>query len=295
MTIKVENNRPKSTNSKGFVTLHSNGKKRVLDKPLLMGIVNVSPDSFYSKSSPKNNAEMLQLIDLHIQNGAAIIDLGAVSTKPQAKMVSAEEEWRRLLPALKLARATFPQMFISVDTTRSEIAAAAAESGADMINDISGGSFDPQMFEIMGRLSIPFILSHILGKPSNMQAHPQYKNVTKEVYRFLKRQSASALRLGVRQIIVDPGFGFGKTLQHNYEILAGLKSFKKLGFPVLVGLSRKSMIYNALHTTPEKALNATTAAHTIALMQGVDILRVHDVKEAAEAIEIVKHFTSASV
>ncbi|MBW6461073.1 MAG: dihydropteroate synthase, partial [Bacteroidales bacterium] len=224
-----------------------------------------------------------------LEDGAYIIDIGAVSTRPGAAEVSVEEEKRRLMPPLKEIRKSFPELIISVDTYRAEIARMAAGEGADMINDISGGTFDPEMIPLVSELGIPYVIMHIQGTPQNMQVNPQYQNVTEEVFAFLLQQARKLESTGHKKIILDPGFGFGKTVDHNYTLLSHLDWLTANGYTVLAGLSRKSMINKVLGIKPQHALNGTTVLNTIALLKGVSILRVHDVKEALEAVELVEH------
>jgi dihydropteroate synthase len=222
-----------------------------------------------------------------IMQGAYIIDIGAVSTRPGAPEVGIEEEKRRLVPVLKGIRKSYPDLIISVDTYRAEIARIAAGEGADIINDISGGTMDPDMHSAIVHLQIPYVIMHIQGTPANMQVNPVYEDVVKDVYGFFMQQAGKLEKSGHNRIIIDPGFGFGKTVTHNYQLLEKLDVFTASGYPVLAGLSRKSMINRVLNIKPEEALNGTTVLNTIALLKGASILRVHDVKEAMEAIRLV--------
>jgi len=278
------------TNFDSEFNLTANGKLLSLKKPVVMGILNLTPDSFYDGGTLLSEKELLAKAEKDIKEGASILDVGAVSTKPNAAEVSETEELARLMPALKLLRKTFPTIFISVDTYRSDVAKAAADAGADIINDISGGTFDAKMFEIVGKLKMPYILMHIQGTPQTMQQNPQYNNVVNDVFDFFTEQIKVSQQQGIEQLILDVGFGFGKNLEHNYELLKQLKKFEELGFPLLTGVSRKSMINKVLHTKPENALNGTTVINTIALLNGANILRVHDVKEATEAIKLVNQY-----
>lgn len=268
-----------------------NGKTMDLTLPKVMGIVNVTPDSFYDDKTAglydgrtvglyENKAEKMA------RDGAYIIDIGAVSTRPGAPEVSIAEEKRRLVPVLKAVRKEHPEVIISTDTYRAEIARIAAGEGADMINDISGGVFDPEMLSTIVDLGIPYIIMHIQGTPANMQVSPVYDDVVNEVLGFLLQQAEKLENAGHHKIIVDPGFGFGKTVRHNYQLLESLDEFTVAGFPVLAGLSRKSMINRVLNIKSEDALNGTTVLNTIALLKGASILRVHDVKEAVEAVKL---------
>jgi dihydropteroate synthase len=284
--------RAQVTNFESEFNLSANGKTLSLKKPVVMGILNLTPDSFYDGGSLPSEKELLIKAEKHIKEGAGILDIGAVSTKPNADEVSEQEELLRLLPALKILRHTFPGIFISVDTYRSHVANASAGEGADIINDISGGMFDEKMFEVIGKLNLPYVLMHIQGTPETMQQNPQYKNVVEDVFTVLSRQINKVQQNGIKQLIIDVGFGFGKTLKHNYELLAGLSKFKDLEFPLLVGVSRKGMIHKALGITPPEALNGTTVINTLALLSGASLLRVHDVKEAMQAIQLVNCYHS---
>ncbi len=278
-----------SKQGKHFVAikfLKANGKILNISTPVVMGIVNVTPDSFFKGSVHKGNHEVLKVVEKMITDGASIIDIGAESSRPGAKPIGVEMELQRLLPVLKLVRNTFPEVFISVDTYRSEVAIAVSEIGADMINDISAGELDKKMFKTIAKTKLPYIMMHMQGTPESMQKAPKYKNVVKEVRNYLKQKMESAQEAGIKQIIIDPGFGFGKTLEHNYELLNSLDSFQKLDAPILVGLSRKGMIQKVIEQSAEHSLNGTSVANTIALMKGTSILRVHDVKEAMEAVKI---------
>ena len=222
-----------------------------------------------------------------ILEGASIIDIGGASTRPGAKDISREQEWERIYPSLTSIRKEFPQICISIDTYHADVAHKSLEEGADMINDISGGTFDAQMSSLIGKRDIPFVIMHIQGVPGNMQVDPRYDDVLDEVITFLGKQAGIFREAGATRLILDPGFGFGKTVEHNYILLNGLQEIVKLGFPVLAGVSRKSMINKVLGSKPEDALNGTTALNTIALMNGAKILRVHDVKEAVEVVKLV--------
>ncbi len=294
-----------SDKGKGFSqkrVFEFNGKKMDFTRPRVMGIVNLTPDSFYrrverwkgGKGIGQFSNEALRVGDWEgmvghmLLAGAYMIDLGAVSTRPGAPEVSVEEEERRLLPVLKEIRKKFPDAILSIDTFRAEIARIAASEGADMINDISGGTFDEMMIPTVTGLGIPFIVMHIQGTPQNMQMNPQYENVTDDVFSFLLKQANLLESSGHHKFILDPGFGFGKTVEHNFEILRNLDRLVIRGYPVLAGMSRKSMINRVLGTRPDEALNGTTVLNTIALLKGASILRVHDVKEAVEAVNLVE-------
>ncbi|OQX81276.1 MAG: dihydropteroate synthase [Bacteroidetes bacterium 4484_249] len=279
----------KSTSFSNGQELNCNEKTLSLAKPVIMGILNITPDSFYDGGKFRFEKEQLNKVEKMVIEGAAIIDVGAVSTRPGAKQVSQQEELNRLLPVVKIILNSFPEVFISVDTFRSEVAKAVINEGIHIINDISGGTFDEKMFEVIAGYKVPYIMMHIKGTPENMQESPQYENVVEEIKEFFKVQLEKLAKLNITEnIVLDPGFGFGKTLEHNFEILKNLNLFKNLGFPLLAGLSRKSMINKVLNIKPAQALNGTTVLNTIALLNGANILRVHDVKEAVEAVKLVE-------
>jgi dihydropteroate synthase len=253
-----------------------------------MGILNITPDSFSDGGQFWQEKDALSHCEKMLAEGAAIIDIGAVSTKPFANNVSLEEEQKRLQKILPILVKTFPNALFSVDTFRSEIARMAVNEGVSIINDISGGQADEHMFKTIGELQVPYVMVHTKGMPQTMQMKPEYDDVMNELIVFFAKQIALAHQAGMIDIIVDPGFGFGKNLEHNYEILSCLERFQILEKPVLVGFSRKSMIRNLLETDMENSLNGTTVANTIALLKGANILRVHDVKEAVETIKIIE-------
>ena len=255
--------------------------------PIVMGIVNVTPDSFYDGGKMEDEKVLLASVEKMVNDGVTILDVGGISTKPGALAVSTKTELERLLPAVIAIRKNFPSVPISIDTFRSWVAVRIIdEIGPIIVNDISGGSLDSMMFETIGKLKVPYILSHIQGTPATMQEDPHYEDVIKEISNYFSERVKRLTKFGVEDIILDPGFGFGKNLDHNYEVLNRLDAFKVFQLPVMVGLSRKSMIWKALENSPETALNGTTVANTLALMGGADILRVHDVKEAVEVIKI---------
>lgn len=268
-------------------TLKCGNKDINLSHKIVMAILNVTPDSFYDGGRNTTESSWLKKVEVSLNEGAGIIDIGAISTRPGAQEKDEKEELSRLIPTIKSILKNFPECVISVDTYRSNVAQAVISEGALMINDISGGTFDPLIFNVVARENIPYIAMHILGTPQNMQINPFYNDVTKEVIDFLEKQTHEAIKAGVQQIIWDPGFGFGKTIEHNYTLMNNLAAFKVSGYPLLVGISRKSMIYKLLDTSPSEALNGTTILNTIALLNGADILRVHDVREAVEAVKIV--------
>ena len=269
-------------------TINVRGRLVSFDEPQVMGILNVTPDSFFATSRCRSEEEIRQRVCMMRREGATMVDIGAYSSRPGAEEVSVEEELRRLLPAVGIVREEWPDAIISVDTFRAEVARQAVEAGADIINDISGGEMDKDMFRTVAELHVPYILMHMQGTPQDMQKAPHYDNLMCEVFRSLGERVEELHEMGVADVIVDPGFGFGKTMAHNYEMMARLGEFRLLGCPILVGISRKSMIYRLLDATPEESLNGTTALNTIALMNGASILRVHDVKEAVEAVKIYR-------
>lgn len=258
-----------------------------LDKPLVMGILNVTPDSFYPASRTEGDAEIAARAKQIIDEGGSIIDIGAYSSRPGADDVPPEEEMRRLAHALRIIRQTVGDAVCSVDTFRADVARMCVEEyGVAMVNDISGGELDGAMFDTVARLKVPYVLMHMKGTPKDMQHDPAYEDVLGEVMQYLAGKVATLNDKGVSDIVIDPGFGFGKTLDDNYRLMAHLDLFKELGCPLLVGVSRKSMICKLLGITADDALNGTTALDTFALMKGADILRVHDVRQAVEAVEI---------
>lgn len=266
-------------------------KELDLSAPAIMGIVNVTPDSFYDGGKYATEEALLQQCNSMIQEGADILDIGGYSTRSQATAVSEEEELKRVIPAVSAIRKHFPETIISVDTFRAKVATEAVNTGADLINDISGGGFSlsekDKFFQTIASLNVPYILMHIQGTPETMQQNPHYENIMVELKIFFSEKIKKAKQAGIKQIIIDPGFGFGKNLEHNYTILKELFELKDFNLPILAGVSRKSMIYKITNNTPATALNGTTIVNTIALMNGADILRVHDVKEAKEAVKIV--------
>ena len=269
--------------------INVNGKLMDLSEPQVMGILNVTPDSFYAGSRAETERDITQRIHQIVNEGASIIDIGAYSSRPNAQHISAEEEMSRLRTGLELIRKHHPEVPVSVDTFRADIARMCVEEyGAAIINDISAGNMDEQMFPTIARLGVPYIIMHMKGTPQNMQENPHYDHFLKEIFYYFSEKVQKLRDLGAKDIIIDPGFGFGKTIEHNYELMNHLEEFHLFELPILVGISRKSMIYKLLGITPEEALNGTTALNTIALTKGAHILRVHDVKEAVETIRIVE-------
>lgn len=278
-------------------TMNLRGKLVELRRPWVMGILNVTPDSFYADSrTPMAEPERIaQRVRQMLAEGADIIDVGAYSSRSGADDISPLEEMRRLEVALSTVREVAPEVYVSVDTFRSEVARQCVEHfGVDLINDISGGVLDRAMPKVVARLGVPYIIMHMKGNPETMQMAPEYQDVVAEVLEFLARQQQRFFDAGGKDVIIDPGFGFGKTLQHNYRLMDRLQDFHELHAPLLVGVSRKSMIYKLLETTPQDALNGTTVLHTIAMMKGAHILRVHDVQAAIEVRTLVETMWQAS-
>lgn len=268
------------------MTINCKGTLVDLSSPKVMGILNITPDSFYDGGKYKNPSDILFQVEKMLKEGATFIDVGAYSSRPGADHISEEEELDRILPVIELLLSHFPDILISVDTFRSDIAKKAIDLGAAMINDISGGNMDANMYKTIADLQVPYILMHMLGTPQNMQKDPQYDNIHKELISYFAAKISILRDLKVNDLILDVGFGFGKTISHNFELLKNLSLFKALETPILAGLSRKSMLYKTLNIDAQNALNATTSANTIALLNGASILRVHDVKEAVEAVKI---------
>ena len=269
-------------------TLNLRGKLYSLCEPKIMGILNVTPDSFYAESRTSDEEHIAARVQQLMDDGADMIDIGGYSSRPGADDVSPEEEMNRLRRGLRVVRRLYPEVPISVDTFRADVARMCVEEeGADIINDISGGMMDRQMFRTVARLGVPYILMHMQGTPDTMQQAPHYDNLRREVMLYFAERIDRLCQMGAKDIIVDPGFGFGKTLEHNYELFHHLDDFNLFNLPLLVGISRKSMIYKLLGGTPQTSLNGTTVLNTIALMKGAHILRVHDVKEAVAAKRIV--------
>lgn len=270
------------------MTINCKGTLVDLTKPKVMGILNVTPDSFFDGGKYKSERDILKQAEKMLNEEATFIDVGAYSSRPGAKHISEEEELQRMLPVVELLIKNFPEIIISIDSFRSRVVEESVNAGAAIINDISGGMMDEQMFKTVAKLQVPYIMMHMKGTPQNMQQNPQYENVVTEVISFFAEQLFKLRKLKVNDVIIDVGFGFGKTLDQNYELLKKLSLFKSLDAPILTGVSRKSMLYKLLGVTPKEALNATTVANTVALLNGTYILRVHDVKEAVEAVKIVE-------
>lgn len=271
-----------------MITLNLRGRLLELREPQIMGILNVTPDSFFSESRTPDEEHIAQRVKQMMNDGADMIDIGGYSSRSGANDVSTEEEMNRLRRGLRIIRKLYPDVPVSVDTFRADVARMCIEEeGADIINDISGGILDRQMFRTVAQLHVPYIMMHMQGTPDSMQLAPHYDNLRQEVMLYFAERIDRLCQMGVKDIIVDPGFGFGKTMEHNYELMAHLEDFHVFGLPLLVGISRKSMIYKLLGGTPQTSLNGTTVLNTIALTKGAHILRVHDVKEAVEAKRIV--------
>jgi dihydropteroate synthase len=268
-------------------TLNLKGKILAVSKPMVMGILNATPDSFYADSRVSGPDALLEMAGAMVSEGADILDLGGQSTRPGSERLSAEMEAERVVPMMALLRKHFPATILSIDTYHASVASAAVEAGADMINDISGGRLDPAILAVAADAKSPYVCMHMQGTPADMQEHPQYGNVVAELVDYFSARIQACRDAGIHDVIIDPGFGFGKTIAHNFELLHGLEAFKIFDLPVLVGLSRKSTVYRTLGVSAEESLNGTTVLHTIALQKGASILRVHDVRAAREAIQLI--------
>ncbi|MGV9003623.1 dihydropteroate synthase [Flavobacterium sp.] len=269
------------------MTINCKGQLIDLSTPKVMGILNLTPNSFFDGGKYKDESSILKQVEKMLLDGATFIDVGAYSSKPDAELVSESEEINRLLPVLTKVLESFPETLVSVDTFRSSIAKYAIESGACMINDISAGSLDDNMFKTVADLQVPYIMMHMKGTPQSMQSLTHYDNIVKEIVLYFSKKIAIARSFGINDIIIDPGFGFSKTIEQNFEVMSNLELFQLLELPLLVGISRKSMIYKTLHTTSEFSLNGTTILNTICLHKKANILRVHDVKEAVECVKLI--------
>lgn len=272
--------------------INVNGRLMDLATPQVMGILNVTPDSFFAESRMQTQADIAQRAQQILDEGATIIDLGAYSSRPNAQHINAQEEIARLRTALEIIRRNHPHAVLSVDTFRAEVAEFCVnEFRVDIINDISAGEMDENMFDTVARLNVPYVMMHMQGTPQNMQQNPHYDNFLREVFLYFATKVQQLRDRGVKDIILDPGFGFGKTVDHNYELLAHMQEFEVFQLPVLVGISRKSMITRLLNITPAQALNGTTVLNTLSLLKGADIIRVHDVRQAVETVKIVTQLT----
>ncbi len=272
----------------------TNGKQLSFEKAQVMAVINLTPDSFYDGGKFSSTADVLKDAEMKVNEGATILDLGAASSRPGAAVVSEEEEIARLKEPLRELRHAFPHVFISVDTYRAPVAEFAIQSGADIINDISGGLLDKDMLPLIAANQVAYVLMHMQGTPQTMQQHPHYTEVVTDVVAFFQERIAVCERLGISKLILDPGFGFGKTQLHNYQLLKHLDAVVALGYPVLSGISRKAMVNSVLHTSPVTALNGTTVLNTLALHNGSKLIRVHDVREARQAVEILAYYQSVN-
>ena len=277
-----------------MLTLNCKGKIISLERPLVMGIINATPDSFFEGHLNDSNDNIIKRVGQMIADGADMIDIGGQSTKPGSERVELEEEIKRVIPYIEMIHQHFPDCIISIDTYFSKVAQLAVESGASIVNDISAGNFDKDMIEIVGKLKVPYICMHMQGSPETMQKNPQYQNITKEVIDFFIEKNQQCKKANIQDIIIDPGFGFGKTIEHNFTLLREMESLKMLNLPILAGLSRKGMIYKSLNASANEALNGTSVLNTLALNNGASILRVHDVKEAKEAITLFQLYKNAT-
>lgn len=273
------------------MTLNCKGQLIDLSQPKVMGILNVTPDSFFDGGKFKNESEIRSQVEKMLKDGATFIDIGAYSSKPNAEFVSESEELQRIVPVVQLILEHFPETLISIDTFRSEVARICIENGAAIINDISAGNADEKMMETIAKCNVPYIMMHMRGTPQTMQTMTNYENIVKEMLYYFSERVALARSFGIYDLIVDPGFGFAKTLEQNYEVLQNMELFKMLELPLLGGFSRKSMIYKTLNCTAQEALNGTTVLNAIALTKGAKILRVHDVKEATECVQLFNAMT----
>ena len=268
------------------ITLRSGSRILELSQPIVMGILNATPDSFYNKGQLSDVLSLLRQAEKMLNDGAAILDIGGASTKPGQRLIGPDEELKRVMPVIEAILSHFPDAWLSADTYHSKVAKEAVAAGVAIINDVSSGRIDKDMINTIASLGVPYIAMHMQGLPETMQLAPEYTDVVQEVYTYLESVSRECAAAGINDVIIDPGFGFGKTVAHNFSLLRSLKTFSKIGRPVLAGLSRKSMICKPLKVNPEHALNGTTALNMVALEQGANILRVHDVKEAMEVVKL---------
>lgn len=271
-------------------TLNCRGRLFVAEQPVVMGILNVTPDSFYTKGRNNTLNEHIDKAGIMLENGASVLDIGGMSTRPGSEVIDAHAEQDRILPVIEGIKQHFPECFISVDTYRSVVARSAVTSGADIVNDISAGEMDPEMLSAVADLGVPYIAMHMKGTPATMQQNPEYDNISEEVMNYFIQKIGQCTEAGIKDILLDPGFGFGKTIPHNYRLLKELHLLHILEKPLLSGISRKSMVYRLLKSDAAHALNGTTALHMLALQQGVSMLRVHDVQEARECIDLFSYY-----
>ena len=267
--------------------IQSRGRLLSLAQPQVMGILNATPDSFYSRMPDGDHSILLHTAEEMLHDGATILDIGGASTKPGQPLIAADEELQRVMPLITAIRKSFPDVWLSIDTYNARVAQEAVAAGVDIINDVSGARFDNTMLSTVAALGVPYIAMHMQGTPLTMQNDPRYTDAVTEVRDHLRTLADECAAVGIKDVIIDPGFGFGKTLEHNFQLLRGMHTFRMLGRPILAGVSRKSMVCKALHVNPDHALNGTTALHVLALQQGASILRVHDVKEAMQVIRLV--------
>jgi dihydropteroate synthase len=275
-------------------TLNCKGRLLVVDKPLIMGIINLTPDSFYAGSRFDKTDDVLYRVEIMLKEGADIIDIGAQSTRPGSERITGGDELKRLMPSLEAIVKRFPDAVISIDTYMAEVAKAAVQAGAGIINDVSGGTMDSEIIQIAATFKVPYVLSHIQGEPGTMQKKPAYNNVVVEILDYFIFRTATLKKAGIHDIIIDPGFGFGKTIEHNFQILKDLSLFRITGFPILCGLSRKSTVYKTLGISAEESLNGTTVLNTIALLNAANLLRVHDVREARETLTLYQRYSEVN-
>lgn len=268
------------------MTINCKGQLIDLSQPKVMGILNITPNSFFDGGRYSSEEEIISKVEKMLADGATFIDVGAYSSKPSAEFVSEEEELNRIVPVVQLLVKRFPDILLSIDTFRSKVASACIENGAAIINDISAGNLDDKMLEVIAQYNVPYIMMHMRGTPQTMQSLTEYENIVKEILFYFSEKTAQARSLGINDLIVDPGFGFAKTIEQNYEVMQKLELFHNLEMPLLIGISRKSMIHKTLGISAEEALNGTTFLNTIALTKGAQILRVHDVKEAVECVKL---------
>lgn len=266
--------------------IQSKGRLLDLSKPVVMGILNATPDSFYNKGKESDTNSLLANAEKMLKEGATILDIGGASTRPGAELITADEELKRVIPAIEAIIKEHPNAWLSVDTYNAATAKLAVQAGASIINDVSSGALDADMLNSVAQLKVPYIGMHMQGTPQTMQQNPDYKDVVFEVRDYLRQKCDECSEAGITDIIIDPGFGFGKTKEHNFTLLGNLHTFRLLGRPIMAGISRKGMIWKTLGTSPEEALNGTTALHMVALQQGANILRVHDVREAVEVVKL---------
>ena len=269
-------------------TLNCKGRLMVIERPVVMGIINTTPDSFFSNSRKQSVSDVLITAEQMLKDGAAILDIGGQSTRPGSPQSGAEEELNRVIPAIEAIHKQFPEAILSIDTYHAQVARQAVQAGASMVNDISAGLLDEAMLPTVASLNVPYICMHMKGTVETMQQDPQYDNVSRDVLDFFIKRVEECRLAGIKDIIIDPGFGFGKTVEHNFKLLKDLHVFKMLDKPILLGISRKSFIYKTLGIIAEEALNGTSVLHTVGLQQGATILRVHDVKEAVQAIRLIE-------